>query len=77
MHHRPPGNCNYAGVLIVWDKIFGTFRYEDDQMIDNGVYGLAKPLNSFDPLWANFQHFWRMLNIGGAEVRSTAAMWLK
>ena len=28
MHHRPPGNCNYAGVLIVWDRLFGTFESE-------------------------------------------------
>ena len=28
MHHRPPGNCNYAGVLIIWDRIFGTFESE-------------------------------------------------
>eukprot|EP00300_Choanocystis_sp_HF-7_P005522 c14126_g1_i1.p1 GENE.c14126_g1_i1~~c14126_g1_i1.p1 ORF type:complete len:287 (+),score=42.24 c14126_g1_i1:44-904(+) len=28
MHHRPPGNCNYAGVLIIWDRIFGTFVAE-------------------------------------------------
>mmetsp|Transcript_34937 Transcript_34937/g.93463 ORF Transcript_34937/g.93463 Transcript_34937/m.93463 type:complete len:98 (-) Transcript_34937:934-1227(-) len=24
MHHRPPGNCNYAGMLIIWDRMFGT-----------------------------------------------------
>eukprot|EP00662_Eupelagonemidae_sp_cell21_P003768 gene3768-65181_t len=28
MHHRPPGNCNYAGVLIVWDRMFGTYSEE-------------------------------------------------
>ena len=25
MHHRPPGNCNYGGVFIVWDRLFGTY----------------------------------------------------
>jgi alkylglycerol monooxygenase len=25
MHHRPPGNCNYGGMLIVWDVIFGSW----------------------------------------------------
>lgn len=30
LHHRPPGNCNYAGVLIIWDRIFGTFVAEAD-----------------------------------------------
>ena len=28
MHHRPPGNCNYAGVFIIWDRIFGTYQAE-------------------------------------------------
>lgn len=28
IHHRPPGNCNYAGVLIIWDRLFGTFQSE-------------------------------------------------
>lgn len=28
VHHRPPGNCNYAGFLIVWDRLFGTFTPE-------------------------------------------------
>ena len=28
MHHRPPGNCNYGGLLIVWDRVFGTYQAE-------------------------------------------------
>ena len=52
MHHRPPGNCNYAAVLIVWDRMFGTFKPED---LKKDHYGLAKPLASFDPFWANVQ----------------------
>jgi alkylglycerol monooxygenase len=27
MHHRPPGNCNYAGALIIWDRMFDTYVY--------------------------------------------------
>jgi sterol desaturase/sphingolipid hydroxylase (fatty acid hydroxylase superfamily) len=42
---------NYAGVLIVWDKLFGTFVPEGDEP----VYGVVKPLASFNPLWANVQ----------------------
>ena len=69
IHHRPPGNCNYAGVLIIWDRIFNTFQYEvsnktSNEKIDTNIfkektviYGLAKPLNSFNPIYANIQHF--------------------
>ena len=35
---------NYAGILIVWDRWFGTFEPEGDEP----VYGLVKPLGSFN-----------------------------
>lgn len=44
---------NYGGILIVWDRLFGTFKDEDDQ--DRCVYGTRGLLNSWDPLWANAQ----------------------
>ena len=44
---------NYAGVFIIWDRLFGTFEPEGDEP----VYGLVKPLGSFNPLWANL-HRW-------------------
>ncbi len=46
---------NYAGVFIVWDKIFGTFAAErDDEQIR---YGLVKQLGSWNLLWNAF-HEW-------------------
>jgi alkylglycerol monooxygenase len=42
---------NYGGVLIVWDRIFGTFCEEDEK--EKCIYGTRSPLNSWDPLWAN------------------------
>jgi sterol desaturase/sphingolipid hydroxylase (fatty acid hydroxylase superfamily) len=44
---------NYAGVLIVWDKMFGTFVEEKEEP----RYGTIKPLTSFNPLWIN-THAW-------------------
>ncbi|MBL8143934.1 MAG: sterol desaturase family protein [Acidobacteria bacterium] len=44
---------NYAGVLIVWDRWFGTFEPE----VEPPVYGLTKPLDSWNPVWANL-HVW-------------------
>ena len=60
MHHRPPGNCNYGGFLIIWDRLFNTFR-EELEMKD--YYGLAQQLQSNNPLYANIAHIRRMLNI--------------
>ncbi|XP_078317523.1 alkylglycerol monooxygenase-like isoform X1 [Crassostrea virginica] len=48
VHHGRNPYCidkNYAGTLIIWDRIFGTFQAEDEEV----VYGLTHPLNTFDP----------------------------
>lgn len=41
-------DTNYGATLIVWDRLFGTFAQE----IEAPVYGVTKPLRSFDPVWA-------------------------
>ena len=100
LHHRPPGNCNYAGVLIIWDRLFCTFQSERHMLsttlllsstdinnkntntnttqVDSPVertgyssninttrrgviYGLAKPLNNYDPVYANMCHLLRLM----------------
>src|SRR5690606_7500822 len=43
----------HAGTLIIWDKLFGTFQAEEERP----VYGITKPLRSWNPLWANFSHY--------------------
>eukprot|EP01038_Epipyxis_sp_PR26KG_P008986 gene8986-12119_t len=78
MHHRPPGNCNYGGFLIIWDRLFGTFQSESiadangiNQIDRSVIYGLAKPLNSFDPLYANINHPWKLLQILNEQYQAT------
>lgn len=44
---------NFAGVLIVWDRLFGTFREEAAEP----RYGTVTPLASWNPVWANFHGF--------------------
>ncbi len=44
---------NYAGVFIVWDRIFGSFEPEGEPP----VYGITKPLASWNPVWANVHLF--------------------
>lgn len=46
---------NYAGVFIVWDRLFGTFQPE---LADEKIhYGIVKQLGSFNLLWVAF-HEW-------------------
>jgi alkylglycerol monooxygenase len=40
---------NYAGALIIWDRLFGTFEPEREPV----VYGITTPLQSWNPVWAN------------------------
>ena len=47
---------NYAATLCIWDRLFGTFIPETEQP----VYGLVKPLASFDPMRAQVQHFFEI-----------------
>ena len=44
---------NYAGVLIIWDRLFGSFVPETEEP----RYGVIKPINSYNPLWIN-THGW-------------------
>ena len=49
---------NYGGILIVWDRLFGTF--EDEDLAEPPVYGTRAPLHSWDPLWANAEVYWAL-----------------
>ncbi|MCF8257498.1 MAG: sterol desaturase family protein [Flavobacteriales bacterium] len=47
---------NHAGSLIIWDRMFGTFQEEKEEV----VYGITTPLASWNPVWANV-HYWNDL----------------
>jgi len=44
---------NHAGVLIIWDKLFGTFQVEEEEV----AYGLTKNIKTFNPFKIAF-HEW-------------------
>lgn len=44
---------NYGGILILWDRLFGTFIEERD--VEPVVYGTRSPLRSWNPIWANLE----------------------
>jgi sterol desaturase/sphingolipid hydroxylase (fatty acid hydroxylase superfamily) len=49
---------NYAGVFIIWDRLFGTFEEEKEEV----RYGIITPLNSYNPLWINTHGWFEMFN---------------
>lgn len=60
---------NYGDVLIIWDKLFGTFAKETE----TPVYGLTKPLNSHSFLWQHFHFLLEMI----VAYRRADGLWEK
>lgn len=62
-HGRDPKyiDKNHAGSLIIWDRMFGTFQEEEEKP----TYGITKPINSWNPVWANVSHYAEM----GADLK--------
>jgi len=61
-HGRNPKyiDRNHGGTLIIFDRLFGTFQAEEEEVI----YGVTKPLASWNPLWANLDYYadlWKTL----------------
>jgi alkylglycerol monooxygenase len=54
-HGRDPKyiDKNHAGSLIIWDRMFGTFQEEEERP----TYGITKPINSWNAVWANMSHY--------------------
>ncbi len=49
VHHASQGGYldrNYGGILIVWDRMFGSFAAE----VERPVYGLTKNISTYNPL---------------------------
>lgn len=72
-HARNPKyiDRNYAGVLIVWDKLFGTYVEEDDAVPCE--YGIVGQIHSHNPLRLTFHEWiamfgdaWRARGLRGA-----------
>ncbi|XP_028297983.1 alkylglycerol monooxygenase isoform X1 [Gouania willdenowi] len=61
VHHGRNIYCldkNYGGILIIWDRLFGTFAPESDKVI----YGLVFPIRTFETLHVQFHyysHLWK------------------
>ena len=65
---------NYGATLCIWDRLFGTFEEESEPP----VYGLVKPLGSFNPLWAQVHRWVELARQGRAErtLRGKLRVWL-
>ena len=67
VHHgsnRQYWDKNYGGILIIWDRMFGTFEPE----IETVRYGISEPLRSTNPVKVFFHGITRLFKkIAGVE----------
>ncbi len=62
---------NYGGILIVWDRLFGTFAQEEEEPL----YGTLDPLRSWNPFWANLGPFVKIIRRARQE-QTLHAKWM-
>ena len=49
---------NYGQILIIWDKLFGTFQEELESVIT--IYGTLKPARTWNPILINYKHLYQL-----------------
>lgn len=62
VHHGQNDYCidkNYGGIFSIWDQLFGTFAIEREE--EPIVYGIRKPLNSWNPVWGNLHYYYLII----------------
>jgi sterol desaturase/sphingolipid hydroxylase (fatty acid hydroxylase superfamily) len=61
---------NFGVMLVIWDKIFGTFQKEEERP----TYGLTTKIKtSLNPLYLNFHEYKEMVQ----DMRTTKSIWKK
>jgi len=50
---------NYGQIFIFWDKLFGTFQEELEDV--PAVYGVTRPVRTWNPIKINFMHLWLLI----------------
>ena len=50
---------NYGQIFILWDKIFGTFQPELNNV--KPVYGILKPVETWNPIIINYSHLTQLM----------------
>ena len=62
---------NFSEIFIIWDKMFGTFQEELDEVPP--VYGTKRPAGTWNPLLINFMHVWALAK----DAWHTSSWWDK
>lgn len=76
-HARNPHylDKNYGAILIVWDRLFGSFIKEQERP----VYGITEPLNSFNSMWAQVHYIVKLAQRSSQaqSIRDKINVWIQ
>ena len=64
---------NYGGILIIWDRLFGTFAEENEKV----VYGITRPIESVNPFVVFFHgltRLWQQIRDASGPVNKLKTM---
>ena len=51
---------NYSQIFVIWDKLFGTFQPEKEEI--PVVYGVTRAVHTWNPWIINYQHLWLLIS---------------
>src|SRR5690606_8625319 len=69
--HQGMVDRNYGGMLIIFDRLFGTYVEEaDEEPVD---YGITRQVHSYNPLWPNLHEWVDMFR----DVLKPGPLWLR
>ena len=79
VHHGQNDYCidkNYGGLLVIWDRMFGTFA--EERVGEKITYGVRKPLQSYNILWGNLHYYVDLWKLAGQTKgwRAKLGVWM-
>ena len=68
---------NLSQIFIIWDKLFGTYQEELKEALP--VYGITRPVRTWNPIKINFQHVWLLAQDAWRtkSLKDKFALWFK
>lgn len=68
---------NHGQIFIIWDKLFGTFQEELDDVPP--VYGITRPMKTWNPIKINFKHLTLLIQdaIHTKSWKNKLVIWFK
>ena len=75
-HARNYGRRNFGGMLIIWDRLFGTFEEESYPCIF-GLDERKTPLGTHNPIWQQLHHYYDTFNLVASSGKPLQALFTR